>query len=111
MPQLAKLLCAFAAFLLVLMPTLDSAAKSLANDRHPSPAGQLLRAFDVVDDALDHLGTAPQGQQHQIRLPQALPPAWDWAPPATERPQSWPPEADNRLQSSDLASPDRPPRT
>jgi len=71
---LARLTFAVASFFLAFGPLLDTAAKSVPDDLPQNVVAQALRAFDVLDDSLDHaqgLPTAPV--QLHLQLPHAFP--------------------------------------
>lgn len=67
-------LFALAAVFLAFGPGLDAFAQAAPADSPRATPAQLLRAFDVIDDALDHIKGKPLGAaQQQLQFPHALP--------------------------------------
>lgn len=109
--QVSRAMFALAALFLVLGPVLDSAAKAATFESEPGSIEHVLRAFDVIDDVLDHLpGQPPCAGQHQIQIPHALPsPVETSRVPVAARP-AWGMPAELLYRSTDLDGVERPPR-
>lgn len=102
---------AMAALFLTFAPVLDSAAKA-APDAPPGTIGHALRAFDVIDDVLDHLPGQPPGAHHQQQLqaPHALPGVAEVARSTRAEFANWRVELQLSPSSTNLDIQDPPPR-
>lgn len=108
-------LFALAALLLAFGPPVDAAAhaaKKAVEAGRASPIVQVLSAFDVIDDVLDHIpGESAGAQQHVLGAAVWPPEGLDLAAPSPLTHVSWKVAVDSLLASRTPDGQDRPPRT
>lgn len=109
--RFGEMIFAVAALFLAFGPGLDTVAKLAPADSPASSPVQLLRAFDVIDDALDYpLGHPPSIAQQHLQPPHAFPEATEVVKLHRTGSLAWRIEPDRLPESAIADRLGRPPR-